>query len=299
MMAEFLQRLVERAGGAPGVLRPLISSAYTSGPEVVMDPQPDSLPEILDTADATAPAARREAPKRDGRDSLKSAPPFDTMPSHPAPIPEAAKPGAGDEESGEREAGNRSRKLVQPIREAGSVDEGRAPKQPAQLDETSFPVSGRRAASSQDRPVDPFPGAPQPTPAREREVARTLVTPVSRSGIAAAVPERPERSDPPAIAGDPQAQHARTSPRYESEVEERSNIRPNIVVSTRQASAETQEQARGPMDAGQAPIIKVTIGRVEVRAVFPPAKPQARAVAAKPAQLTLEEYLKKGNGGAR
>jgi hypothetical protein len=48
------------------------------------------------------------------------------------------------------------------------------------------------------------------------------------------------------------------------------------------------------------PIIEVTIGRVEVRAVHPPA-PVARPKPIAPAapRLSLEEYLRNQNGGRR
>jgi len=48
-----------------------------------------------------------------------------------------------------------------------------------------------------------------------------------------------------------------------------------------------------------APVIRVTIGRVDVRAVLPP-EPASKAAPLRPApRLSLDDYLKRQNGGAR
>jgi hypothetical protein len=51
--------------------------------------------------------------------------------------------------------------------------------------------------------------------------------------------------------------------------------------------------------ANQAPTIRVTIGRIEIRAAMPPAPPpRARPVRRQPA-LPLEQYLQRRNEGRR
>jgi len=50
--------------------------------------------------------------------------------------------------------------------------------------------------------------------------------------------------------------------------------------------------------AHPAPVIRVTIGRIDVRAVLPPAQPPRQTTPARP-KLTLDEYLKQRNGGRR
>ena len=45
-----------------------------------------------------------------------------------------------------------------------------------------------------------------------------------------------------------------------------------------------------------APLIRVTIGRIDVRAVLPPTQPPRRTTSTRP-KLTLDEYLKQRNGG--
>ncbi|HXH12000.1 MAG TPA: hypothetical protein VNP04_19825 [Alphaproteobacteria bacterium] len=72
------------------------------------------------------------------------------------------------------------------------------------------------------------------------------------------------------------------------------------------AVAQLQEGARrqsdmftvGDSTTPLAPVIRVSIGRVEVRAIMPPAAPAPRPKAARPGPgLSLEEYLKPGRRG--
>jgi len=88
----------------------------------------------------------------------------------------------------------------------------------------------------------------------------------------------------------PSAQTPPTSLRHSAPVVPRS-ITPRAAA----PSLARSEQA----EAGDsAPRIKVTIGRVEVRAVMP-ATPPARPARSAPASPSLEDYLKKGERGAR
>jgi len=83
----------------------------------------------------------------------------------------------------------------------------------------------------------------------------------------------------------------------------RSTPRATIAV---RAVAQPQEGAWRESDAltggdsttTPAPVIRVSIGRVEVRAIMPPAAPAPRPKAARPSPgLSLEEYLKQGRRG--
>ena len=63
---------------------------------------------------------------------------------------------------------------------------------------------------------------------------------------------------------------------------------------------------RGPQEPrvaapeSPAPAIRVTIGRIEVRAITPPMAAERRAAPARPGPaLSLEDYLKQHNGGQR
>ncbi|WP_199746994.1 hypothetical protein, partial [Corallococcus sp. AB049A] len=52
------------------------------------------------------------------------------------------------------------------------------------------------------------------------------------------------------------------------------------------------------LESAPAPVVQVTIGRIEVRAVTPPA-PARPAPARTSPSLSLDEYLRRRNGGGR
>jgi hypothetical protein len=60
-----------------------------------------------------------------------------------------------------------------------------------------------------------------------------------------------------------------------------------------------EETAPSQATAGQAPTIRVTIGRIEVRASVPPAAPARQQPPRRQPALPLDEYLRRRNGGAR
>ena len=66
------------------------------------------------------------------------------------------------------------------------------------------------------------------------------------------------------------------------------------------AAAETGAREMAPAEPREEaarPVVQVTIGRIEVRAGHPPAAPQpARQAQWTPPVLSLDEYLKRGNG---
>ena len=64
------------------------------------------------------------------------------------------------------------------------------------------------------------------------------------------------------------------------------------------AAAAPRAPERRPARSDEPPHVNVTIGRVDVRAVFAPAEP-ARAPAPRPKPTTLAEYLKQREGGRR
>jgi hypothetical protein len=73
------------------------------------------------------------------------------------------------------------------------------------------------------------------------------------------------------------------------------NFRPETI-GPRPSAASPFVPAR-PQLSNEPPVIHVTIGRVEVRAIMPPATPKVAPPAAP--KLSLEEYLKQRNGRAR
>jgi hypothetical protein len=86
------------------------------------------------------------------------------------------------------------------------------------------------------------------------------------------------------------------SPRSSSELIHATQPRPPVrspVMPTHELSVGTSLQ---PANMTPAPVIRVTIGRIDVRAVLPPAQPPRRITSTRP-KLTLDEYLKQRNGG--
>lgn len=66
-------------------------------------------------------------------------------------------------------------------------------------------------------------------------------------------------------------------------------------VATRHVSQSPATSDRGAQHAPEPPIIRVTIGRIEVRAAAPPAPPAETAAPPKP-KMSLDEYLRQHNG---
>jgi hypothetical protein len=86
------------------------------------------------------------------------------------------------------------------------------------------------------------------------------------------------------------------SPRSSSELTYATQPRPSVrsrVMPAHELSVGTSLQHANTRPA---PLIRVTIGRIDVRAVLPPAQPPRRTTSTRP-KLTLDEYLKQRNGG--
>jgi hypothetical protein len=86
------------------------------------------------------------------------------------------------------------------------------------------------------------------------------------------------------------------SPRSSSELIHATQPRPPVrppVMPTHELSIGTSLQHT---NTPPAPLIRVTIGRIDVRAVLPPTQPPRRTTSTRP-KLTLDEYLKQRNGG--
>jgi len=118
--------------------------------------------------------------------------------------------------------------------------------------------------------------------------------------------DRSGASQPTATAGD-EAEHepADVPPRL-TEHDDRAPIASAHEIAPERAPIATHARPRTPTvssppapttAATDAPVIRVTIGRIDVRAVTPPA-PQA-APPAPPLRLTLDEYLRQRNGRQR
>jgi hypothetical protein len=72
---------------------------------------------------------------------------------------------------------------------------------------------------------------------------------------------------------------------------------PEQSISRRADSGLRSSQDRGAANTSSAPVVRVTIERIEVRAVMPPSQPVE--VSAPPPKLSLDEYLRRHNGRER
>ena len=304
-MADFITRLAERALGVAPVVRPVVPSMFA--------PEPASHPTGLERdSEATtspgdpdrprAPSARETPPARDaptGRpadaatsrqkdqsgDALSSA-----TPGSPRETPES-RPGPSHlSESGSSERGATT----------GKEDQRGPSRPPARHPQTS-PETLHRAEPGPTRrglPLGPPSAEDESGEAAFRPLRNLLdlgqgetLPPVPSPGAQAssdasqdtlaskATPDRPEPPDaPPPVA-----------PRM---------VRPHLDGYLERGPQEPRVAA--PESSG--PAIRVTVGRIEVRAITPPPPmpPAQRTTPARPGpKLSLDDYLKQRSGGQR
>ena len=165
-------------------------------------------------------------------------------------------------------------------------------------------VTGEGFTRSETSSLTDYPASPNAA-VREKEVSRPIAFAQPRapevrliSGhtqgrgrelVADPVQSQPRRlvSPPARLAPEAALLAERTKPGSAS---------PEITTSRRFPAAGPGVQARAAVESSE-PVIRVTIGRVEVRAVFPPAAPASKPRGVSP--LPLEEYLKQRREGRR
>ncbi len=325
-MADFLTRLVQRTLSPAPQVRPLVGPMYAPGPAL---PEPDALevqeerelrseegPPVFHAGPGAEHTTREDRPRSrldaaDGRPapipaetpappaslppvdaiaaaSLQPPPRHETLPSQvggeaqlptspiEAPVPPVSTARAPTEQTAVRAPGERPRPGPLPAEarperipavEAGAQT---SPPGPPPV-ETS---SGRRARPRAPRPTLDAGAAREAAPIHA-PTART-VQPVRLSEEARALVPEPEVERSP--TGEAEAGRRIQAVRHEAAG--------SIVARER--------HARRPAES-PAPVIRVTIGRVEVRAVTPPA-PAPRAPARPAPALSLDDYLKQQSG---
>lgn len=285
-MSHFLQRLARRAlGNAPGV-QPRIPSRFEDGggamaaievrEAVRATEQPPALRPVVGTrpeperrrptGSAPEPASpSRPRPRRDDEGSTPTGPPPRGTPrAHAAPGPEPSS----------------------------KAETSRHPETPTRRPET---VSGPRPAVPHRHPRAPSSETRLDTaPSPEPQVARGAAPPESPPSVTvrptAVRVENRERRNPP-------------SPRpgeSESPSAQRASIRPRVDVET-SLPVSRGERRNGSrqrtQDTPAEPAVRVTIGRVEVRAIQPASPPAPRRLPEP--RLTLEDYLRQRREGRR
>jgi len=266
--ADLLGRLAARAQASAGGLRPRTASRF-EGPAT--------------TAPVRPAAGGRIDEEPGGRPALGA----DRTGGEPAPAADAAwrrAPG-----------------------EAGAPDVGASEPPRARPDAAAAPPPGRRI--SPRRPRAPGGGTSPATPPGSGAAAAPHLRPAAAERSRPSRTPAPVPSAPPSPSGDPRARAAPLPavPGAEGAPPTPAGSAPGprepLLPSRPKVSpASHQPPVAGPRRGAAAPpetVIRVTIGRVDVRAV-PPARPPAREARAAPQpRLTLEGYLERRRGGRR
>jgi hypothetical protein len=163
-------------------------------------------------------------------------------------------------------------------------------RRPTVHDREAAPAAERPAAPVRDR-TDPSSPSRPPAPVEPTEIRARR----ERSSIATAASRQP----PTASAAGPDAGQSVVRPRAQAttQIDERATI------SAASPSREPRRSAaRSPLrasaGASQAPRVQVSIGRVEVRAIFAPL-PDAAAPRSRPGPpMSLDDYLKRRDGSS-
>ena len=314
-MSDFLSRLVGRAMGRTPVVRPRLASLYEAGPAVSGAPEsgfgepraPDDSPRLESTeetaADAPSPRRSRDeapgadpeasaVPRRPGdADAAVAGPSVSERPRHDAPsrvAVRASKPAATEPPSDASrpsptetpdppEAGARSRRPARPT-PAGRVT-------PQDVRESRPP-----------RPVRE--GAGPPAETADRPEALAVPSPTRRAPAEGPTPRRPDATPAaPSVGNSDEVADRRLRPAVTAVPEGRAERAPAIDGDFRRAAdrpatprAETRKRATSP--PAREPTIQVTIGRIEVRAVTPPAQPAKPKKPTAP-RLSLDDYLRR------
>lgn len=317
-MSGFLQRLVAHSRQATGQsVRPRIGSRFepASGVQTPEIDMPAEETGVVSTASMPAPVDTpgvRERPDHSTR-TIQSQPSTETHGSEP-PEPSTVQP-------------------VQPAPEAGlgqrdEVSHEKVHPQPARIDTASRDEGTRseeraRHSINDVRPAQPVhPRAPIPPPERNEpaasrgpaaeEIIRTIRV-VHEATVSDATVDSP--SEPSIVrpatdeVGQPVAQESNTlhdsGDTPQQSMHERTDhtiapIRPRVIRAA-PAPLESQPSTRRRQPA-EPPIIRVTIGRIEVRAEQrqqPPLTPTHRQPARRTPALSLDDYLAKRNEGGR
>lgn len=306
-MSDYLARLIERSLGSTPQIEPLIAPLHAPSDQVLSE-------RVESSAEFEAvPAARIETAEDPSAGAAM------TTQTAEDPLPRAAMTtqAAGPPPS---RTGSQHHQASIPIDEsptafpAGKKDDRSLPTQ-------ARPKTPLRQTPSTRHPVvEPIAASlarpPSPISAPVVSVQPETTEQLDRSSLptaASVLSVQPEAIDRPSsrIATPGASVHPETLEQSDpapSSQESIRSIRPTATASQPKSQTIVQpeiKQATAPsVPARQAlskepPAIHVTIGRIEVRAVHPPPEPVRRRPAPASAKISLEEYLKQRNGGAR
>jgi hypothetical protein len=304
-MSDFFTRMAERILGSQPVVQPLIASFYAPGPILTPSAPLHAADEVAsEEASSAGPTGKRSGqnlaatPGRDvrrpvGRNALRVEPPV-------APGHELGRQATTD---ASLDVGAESMPPPASVSARPATREAEAPtRQAAPPAAISADADSTEALPARLPPATVAPGAPVERPLSPDVRAR----PRGAKAIPPLVPlHEPRRTAPPQRgtvgiltalrdpATDEEVPHTsrdsvRRVPRVSPPLQPR---RARRAGGTSRAAAEQESQPAGPS-------IRVTIGRIEVRAV--PTAEQLPQRAPRPApKLSLDEYLKQERGGRR
>jgi hypothetical protein len=268
-MADFLTRLARRAIGTEPTVRPVLAPLFAPGPDLPAVGADDPLIAIEEQVqDALAQmSSPRRSSNRAGPLSGPAGEPASTMPA-PHPPPDAP------------------------------VTPAVAPIEPA-------------AAGSPPSAFRPTVPPPTPLPGDQQAAAPPVgqSTPVAVPHVADASPERAEvivtraaeaSADPPSMLESLPRSVQPSGPPGDAITASvgRRETPPARPVESAMAAAPPPAEAAPPSPT-MPPTIRVSIGRIDVRAVQAPVPAPRRAVPPAPAAPSLEEYLRARGGGRR
>jgi hypothetical protein len=228
---------------------------------------------------APEPLAQPSAAADAGRVGAEAVSPAVAIPARPRePVCADLEKREQTEASPELRAGTPKQTIVHLVAPSDVLVSADAPARPLQL-------QGKPAAPPEPKHAE---ASPRPLP----EVRQDFDPPAER--VQGAHGE--SRDCVPAAALDVRVVTP-PDPRRSDSRDEKSVAPTQAILSPRLPHAETSAQPMQP-SAGQAaePVVHVTIGRVEIRAVAAPATPKRSSAAAKPA-LSLSDYLERRGGG--
>ncbi len=306
-MSGYLQRLVQRTLGSEAVVQPLIAPRFSSPPlmlgefeeaqglEGTPPREPDTLPRSRasnegESSPQLPPASR----------SVVDLSPVEAV---PAPSGEDRMPSAASDDLRGRESGEPAPHITLPAADpvealthlttaAEEVPEGVSRVQPRHATQpkrdegdapTGVSASAEMTATSSERQR-----SEQPIPQPVRRETADFPLEDTRSQTAARDAREPHagETDRPRRGPDPSLPEAAEA--GGDELPTRSPTLPSIAEVSFQDKPQPQ------------PVIRVTIGRIEVRATPPPPVPAPQPRAPRPAPaLSLQEYLEQRNGGER
>lgn len=326
-MTDFLTRLIERSSGRASVVQPVIAPVFAPGLVIASNSSPDLLWEEMspEVPGATQVALAGQAPR-----AASSA---DLMPTPPA-AEEVLSAGMPSEARGDRPVDNATRPLMAKgsderdalQRPAGDRHGGESPrsKMPAESAEELASLEhgqemlrsrgGRRDARvALGRAAGPSGGMESPRSRHATRGAPSQAEPlaVSRGSEHVRAASRAESSTSLEIGARKRAADAAplgAAELAESAVQPAGTlVRRSLASSAIRSQVVPQIERREPMaldlrraapeSSALAPTVRVTIGRVEIRAITSSAPPARAPAAPRSPSLSLDEYLEQRSAG--